>query len=70
MCFVAQDSELQIPEVSVQVYERAVRNCPWSSELWANYLRAAERKGDPPAAVKGQIIIPVYVCVCVRARFG
>ncbi|XP_005099708.1 squamous cell carcinoma antigen recognized by T-cells 3 [Aplysia californica] len=26
-------------------YERALRNCPWSSQLWVNYLLALERQG-------------------------
>ncbi len=48
-----QDTGLQIPDIACRVYERAVRNCPWSAELWSDYLRAAERKGDSTHRVKG-----------------
>ncbi len=51
-----QDTGLQITEIAVQVYERAVRNCPWSGELWGDYLRAAERNGHSYKTVKGKEI--------------
>ena len=35
-----QDSNLKITSVVLPVHERAVRNCPWVSLLWQNYLRA------------------------------
>lgn len=31
--------------MTVQVYARAVRNCPWSGPLWEAALRALERTG-------------------------
>ncbi|XP_015770508.1 PREDICTED: squamous cell carcinoma antigen recognized by T-cells 3-like [Acropora digitifera] len=37
------DSNLKIPSVVLSVHERAVRNCPWVSLLWQNYVRALER---------------------------
>lgn len=33
--------------MSLLVYERAVRNCPWSSQLWVKYGRALERYQQP-----------------------
>ena len=38
--FTWQDSTLKITSVVLPVHERAVRNCPWVSLLWQNYLRA------------------------------
>ena len=35
-----QDSTLKIATVVIPVHERAVRNCPWVSLLWQNYIRA------------------------------
>jgi len=41
------DSNLKISSVSLPVYERAIRNCPWSVEIWSRYLRAMERYETP-----------------------
>jgi len=37
------DSNLKIDTVSIPVYQRAVRNCPWSAAIWSNYITALER---------------------------
>jgi len=34
------DRNLQVQKVVLATYERAVRNCPWSADLWTGYLRA------------------------------
>lgn len=41
------ESNLKISSVSLPVYERAIRNCPWSVEIWGQYLRAMERYESP-----------------------
>ncbi|XP_022096230.1 LOW QUALITY PROTEIN: squamous cell carcinoma antigen recognized by T-cells 3-like [Acanthaster planci] len=41
------DSELKVKSVVLPVYARAVRNCPWSSELWIGYLVTMERYQEP-----------------------
>jgi hypothetical protein len=33
--------------LALQVYARAVRNCPWSGAVWEAALRALERSGAP-----------------------
>jgi RNA recognition motif-containing protein len=38
-----QDKKVVVDSILIPIYERAVRNCPWSSSLWINYLRALER---------------------------
>jgi len=45
------DTTLKIDTVSLPVYERAVRNCPWSSVIWCGYLRSLERFEKPKAEV-------------------
>ena len=37
------DKKIVIDTILIPVYERAVRNCTWSSLLWISYLRALER---------------------------
>ena len=32
-----------VDPVCLAVYERAVRNCPWSHTIWADYIRSLER---------------------------
>jgi len=46
------DSTLKITSVVLPVHERAVRNCPWVSLLWQNYLRALERNNQDDNKVK------------------
>jgi len=41
------DSSLKIPTVSLPVFARAIRNVPWSVEIWCNYLRSLERYEEP-----------------------
>ncbi|XP_054168370.1 squamous cell carcinoma antigen recognized by T-cells 3-like [Oppia nitens] len=37
------DKKVVIDTILLPVYERAVRNCTWSSIIWISYLRALER---------------------------
>ena len=46
------DTSIRIPEVSVEVYKRAVRNVPWCLEVWCNYLRGLERWEQPHSEVR------------------
>ncbi|VDO99288.1 unnamed protein product [Soboliphyme baturini] len=39
------DNELKDSNVSLSVYERAVRNCPWTTVLWQEYAMSCERFG-------------------------
>lgn len=39
--------QLSLLHLPLQVYARAVRNCPWVGSLWAAALRAHERLGGP-----------------------
>lgn len=41
------DSTLKISTVSLPVYERAIRNVPWSVEIWCDYIRSLERYEQP-----------------------
>ncbi|XP_038059123.1 squamous cell carcinoma antigen recognized by T-cells 3-like isoform X2 [Patiria miniata] len=45
------DAKLQIKSVVLPVYARAVRNCPWSSELWVGYLVDLERYQQPHSTI-------------------
>ncbi|KAL8580978.1 hypothetical protein ACOMHN_017544 [Nucella lapillus] len=47
------DEKLKIGSISMAVYDRAVRNCPWSGVLWRNYILALERNARPFDVVKG-----------------
>lgn len=38
---------MQVTSVIRNVYERAVRNCPWVGSLWRKYLLALERASAP-----------------------
>ena len=46
------DNQIKIPDVCLNVYGRAIRNVPWSYEIWCNYLRALERFEQPPTEVR------------------
>ncbi|GFR93553.1 squamous cell carcinoma antigen recognized by T-cells 3, partial [Elysia marginata] len=37
-------SKLKVRKQICDTYERALRNCPWASQLWANYMLALERE--------------------------
>ncbi len=39
------DDTFKDADVSLPVYERASRNCPWSGQIWVSYLRCLERHG-------------------------
>lgn len=60
--------KLKLKQQITSAYERAVRNCPWSSQLWVNYLHAMERQNTQFATMKGQSVpegnhqIPVCLC--------
>ena len=43
---------MKIPEVSLKVYKRAIRNVPWCLDIWCNYLRALEREHQPPVQIR------------------
>ena len=49
-----QDEKLKIGSISMAVYERALRNCPWSGVLWRNYVLTLERNSQAFAMVKGR----------------
>ena len=46
------EESLKIPEVTLQVYKRAIRNVPWCLDIWCNYLRTLEREHQPPVQVR------------------
>ena len=52
-CINLQDHQLRVPSVSISVYERGVRNCPWCAQLWQNYILTLERANQPYDKVKG-----------------
>ncbi len=37
----------------MQVFKRSVRNVPWSSKLWINYLLELEKKNSTEELLKG-----------------
>jgi len=45
------DTNLKISTVSLPVFERAIRNVPWSVEIWCDYLRSLERYEQPHSEV-------------------
>ncbi|XP_053375966.1 squamous cell carcinoma antigen recognized by T-cells 3-like isoform X2 [Mercenaria mercenaria] len=47
------DHTLRVPSVSINVFERSVRNCPWCVQLWQNYILTLERSGETFEKVKG-----------------
>ena len=50
---------MKVESVSLPVYERAVRNCPWCVQLWQNYILLFERMGQSYEKVKGTNL-PMY----------
>ena len=53
-CLSLQDEKLKIGSISMAVYERALRNCPWSGVLWRNYILTLERNSQPFELIKGR----------------
>jgi len=41
-CYCWEDSTLKSTDRLVPLYERAIRNCPWSVDLWIGHLQALE----------------------------
>jgi squamous cell carcinoma antigen recognized by T-cells 3 len=37
------DRQLKISDITFALFNRAVRNCPWSSSIWVEFIFAAER---------------------------
>ncbi|KAK3753239.1 hypothetical protein QZH41_004454 [Actinostola sp. cb2023] len=50
------DSKLKISSVVLPAYKRALRNCPWVSVLWQNYMRALERSKAEDTKIKGIVL--------------
>ncbi|GAB6028737.1 Squamous cell carcinoma antigen recognized by T-cells 3 [Chamberlinius hualienensis] len=48
-------TKLNIESIIIPVYERAVRNCPWSVEIWQGYLRVLEKYGHPTEKIKSTV---------------
>ncbi|XP_031571571.1 squamous cell carcinoma antigen recognized by T-cells 3-like [Actinia tenebrosa] len=46
------DFKLKMPSIAITVYERALRNCPWVSVLWQNYMKALERSKVEKSKIK------------------
>ncbi|XP_020902196.1 squamous cell carcinoma antigen recognized by T-cells 3, partial [Exaiptasia diaphana] len=46
------DTKLKMSSVVLPVYERALRNCPWVSVLWQNYMKALERSKAKETTMK------------------
>lgn len=46
-----QDGKVIVSDLIIPIYQRAVRNCPWSSPLWVHYLKALERLKEDPKNV-------------------
>ncbi|XP_074641538.1 spliceosome associated factor 3, U4/U6 recycling protein-like [Tubulanus polymorphus] len=49
------DTKLKIAGVIMNVYDRAIRNCPWSVNLWIGKIRAMERHNQKIDTVKDVI---------------
>ncbi|XP_071179062.1 squamous cell carcinoma antigen recognized by T-cells 3-like isoform X1 [Mytilus edulis] len=49
------DSKLRDETLSIPVFERSVRNCPWCSQLWSDYLLTLERAKKSHQTVKGTV---------------
>ena len=45
------DRRVKIDALSFKAYERATRNCPWSSAIWCKYIMSRERYGQGVDAV-------------------
>ena len=49
------DSTLKDDTLSIPVYERSVRNCPWCSQLWSDYLLTLERSRKSHSTIKDTV---------------
>ncbi|XP_029102208.1 squamous cell carcinoma antigen recognized by T-cells 3 isoform X1 [Scleropages formosus] len=52
-CTKYLDRQLKIRDLVLSCHDRAVRNCPWTMDLWRNYLLALERHGAEHQVVTG-----------------
>ena len=43
---------LNMPDVCLGVYKRAIRNVPWCKNIWCDYLRALERFKQPHSDIR------------------
>ncbi|XP_033646348.1 squamous cell carcinoma antigen recognized by T-cells 3-like isoform X1 [Asterias rubens] len=48
------ETKLKIKDIVLSVYDRSVRNCPWSGRLWCNYLIAKEKFRESLNVIKGK----------------
>ncbi|GFQ70924.1 squamous cell carcinoma antigen recognized by T-cells 3 [Trichonephila clavata] len=55
------DQVIKIRDMSIPVYERAVRNCPWCLQLWVAYVRALEHYEEPHEKITA--ILETAVCM-------
>ena len=46
------ESNLNIPDVCLRVFNRAIRNVPWCKDIWCDYLRALERFKQPHSEIR------------------
>ena len=46
------EANLNIPDVCLGVYNRAIRNVPWCKDIWCDYLRALERFKQPHSDIR------------------
>ncbi|CAG2256094.1 SART3 [Mytilus edulis] len=49
------DAKLRDETLSIPVFERSVRNCPWCSQLWSDYLLTLERAKKSHQTIKGTV---------------
>lgn len=55
------DQVIKIRDMSIPVYERAVRNCPWCLQLWVGYVRALEQYEEPHEKITA--ILETAICM-------
>ena len=59
--FPLQDMNIRVKEIVMSVYERAVRNCPWSADLWLGYVKAMERNRCTHNKVLGRFSMTLWL---------
>ena len=51
------DTQFRTSDKSMALFSRAVRNCPWSSKIWTEYMFVAEKYGKDHAFLSGKLQI-------------
>lgn len=53
------DRQLKNVDATMTIFNRAIRNCPWNSSIWSDYIYACERYEKEHGFISGKIVKPI-----------